>query len=79
MPFEDWKVEISEELSSSYLVDKDTFQNQESMFEETTVWGKWDKNVMQASHVPSLMAFYPYMGMVLSVWSQRNVLNDLVK
>lgn len=79
MLFEDWKSEVSEELSSSYLVDKDTFHDQESVFEETTAWGKGVENAVPATHVSSLMTFYPDAGMVLSLWSQRNASNDLVK
>lgn len=73
--FEDWKVEMSAELSSSCLVDKDTFRDQETMSEETTAWGKGVENVMPDTSASSLMTFYPDMRMVLSIWSQRNVLN----
>lgn len=59
--FEDWKVEFSEELSSSYLIDKDTFHGHESMFERTIAWGKRVENVMLGTHVSTLMTFYPDM------------------
>lgn len=36
MLLEDWKVKMSEELSSSYLVDKDTFHDEKSLSEEMT-------------------------------------------
>jgi len=67
MLFEDWKVEMSEELRSSCLVCKDTFHDQESVFEETTARGKGVENVEPATHVSSLMTLYPDMGMVLSI------------
>lgn len=77
--FEDWKVELLEELSSSYLIDKDTFYGHESMFERTTALGKRVENVLVGTHLSSLMTFYPDMWMTLSCWSDKNVFQDLVK